>query len=114
MTVQPPTAPRIPATAPASAPISAPIAAPFVPGATAAEVENRITRPVEKLLWEIPGVEYLYSTSRPGKERTVSEPPGTSTRQVVLSSCEPDQKPIASAAAQTPVPQDRVSPTPRS
>ena len=36
MTVQPPTAPRIPATAPASAPISAPIAAPFVPGATAA------------------------------------------------------------------------------
>jgi len=37
-----------------------------MPGATAAEVENRVTRPVEKLLWEIPGVEYLYSTSRPG------------------------------------------------
>ena len=37
-----------------------------MPGATAHEVENRVTRPMEKLLWEIPGVEYLYSTSRPG------------------------------------------------
>ena len=37
-----------------------------MPGATAAEVENRVTRPMEKLLWEIPGVEYLYSTSMPG------------------------------------------------
>jgi multidrug efflux pump subunit AcrB len=37
-----------------------------MPGATSAEVENRVTRPVEKLLWEIPGVEYLYSTSSPG------------------------------------------------
>jgi len=37
-----------------------------MPGATAPEVENRVTRPMEKLLWEIPGVEYLYSTSRPG------------------------------------------------
>ena len=37
-----------------------------MPGATAAEVENRATRPMEKLLWEIPGVEYLYSTSMPG------------------------------------------------
>ncbi len=37
-----------------------------MPGATAAEVENRVTRPMEKLLWEIPGVEYLYSTSSPG------------------------------------------------
>ncbi len=36
-----------------------------MPGATAREVENRVTRPVEKLLWEIPGVEYLYSTSSP-------------------------------------------------
>ena len=35
--------------------------------ATAAEVENRVTRPMEKLLWEIPGVEYLYSTSSPGR-----------------------------------------------
>jgi multidrug efflux pump subunit AcrB len=37
-----------------------------MPGATAHEVENRVTRPMEKLLWEIPGVEYLYSTSSPG------------------------------------------------
>jgi multidrug efflux pump subunit AcrB len=37
-----------------------------MPGSTAAEVENRVTRPMEKLLWEIPGVEYLYSTSMPG------------------------------------------------
>ena len=29
-----------------------------MPGASAAEVENRVTRPMEKLLWEIPGVEY--------------------------------------------------------
>ncbi len=36
-----------------------------MPGASAREVENRVTRPMEKLLWEIPGVEYLYSTSSP-------------------------------------------------
>ena len=30
------------------------------------EVEERVTRPMEKLLWEIPGVEYIYSTSSPG------------------------------------------------
>ena len=33
-------------------------------GFTAREVEERATRPMEKLLWEIPGVEYIYSTSR--------------------------------------------------
>lgn len=38
-----------------------------LPGATPAEIENRLTRPLEKLLWEIPGVEYLYSTSSPGR-----------------------------------------------
>ncbi len=42
-----------------------------MPGATAAEVENRITRPMESLLWEIPGVEYLYSTARPGGNVTI-------------------------------------------
>jgi hypothetical protein len=26
------------------------------------EVEERVTKPMEKLLWEIPGVEYIYST----------------------------------------------------
>ena len=37
-----------------------------MPGSDAAEVEQRVTRPMEKLLWEIPGVEYIYSTSMPG------------------------------------------------
>jgi multidrug efflux pump subunit AcrB len=37
-----------------------------MPGANAREVEERVTRPMEKLLWEIPGVEYIYSTSSPG------------------------------------------------
>jgi multidrug efflux pump subunit AcrB len=38
-----------------------------MPGASAREVEERVTKPMEKLLWEIPGVEYIYSTSSPGK-----------------------------------------------
>jgi multidrug efflux pump subunit AcrB len=42
-----------------------------MPGATAQEVENRITRPMEKLLWEIAGVEYLYSTASPGGNMTI-------------------------------------------
>lgn len=37
-----------------------------MPGAPAAEVEQRVTIPMERLLREIPGVEYLYSTSQPG------------------------------------------------
>ena len=36
-----------------------------MPGFSAKEVEERATRPMEKLLWEIPGVEYIYSTSSP-------------------------------------------------
>lgn len=36
-----------------------------MPGASAKEVEERATRPMEKLLWEIPGVEYIYTTTRP-------------------------------------------------
>jgi multidrug efflux pump subunit AcrB len=42
-----------------------------MPGATPVEVEQRLTRPLEKLLWEIPGVEYLYSTSSPGQAMVV-------------------------------------------
>jgi multidrug efflux pump subunit AcrB len=38
-----------------------------MPGATAREVEERVTRPMEKFLWEIAGVEYIYSTSSPGE-----------------------------------------------
>ncbi len=37
-----------------------------LPGASAREVEERVTKPMEKLLWEIPSVEYVYSTSSPG------------------------------------------------
>ena len=36
-----------------------------MPGASAKEVEERVTKPMEKLLWEVPGVEYIYSTSSP-------------------------------------------------
>ena len=42
-----------------------------MPGASAHEVENRVTRPMEKLLWEIPGVEYIYSTASPGANLTI-------------------------------------------
>ena len=42
-----------------------------MPGATAHEIENRVTRPMEKLLREIPGVEYLYSTSMPGSSLVI-------------------------------------------
>jgi len=35
-----------------------------MPGSSAKEIEERATRPMEKLLWEVAGVEYLYSTSR--------------------------------------------------
>lgn len=42
-----------------------------MPGASAREVEQRVTRPMEKLLWEIPGVEYLYSTSSPGQAMVI-------------------------------------------
>jgi multidrug efflux pump subunit AcrB len=38
-----------------------------LPGASAPEVENRVTIPVESLLWEIDGVENVYSVSRPGE-----------------------------------------------
>ncbi len=37
-----------------------------MPGSTAKEVEERVTTPMEKLIWEIPGVEYVYSITRPG------------------------------------------------
>ena len=42
-----------------------------MPGFSAKEVEERATRPMEKLLWEIPGVEYIYSTSRPGESLVI-------------------------------------------
>ena len=42
-----------------------------MPGATAADVEQRVTRPMEQLLWEVPGVEYVYSTSSTGQSMVV-------------------------------------------
>ena len=42
-----------------------------MPGSGAKEVEERATRPMEKLLWEIPGVEYIYSTSQPGQSLVI-------------------------------------------
>ncbi len=36
-----------------------------VPGFSAEEVEKRVAAPMEKLVWEIPGVEYVYSISSP-------------------------------------------------
>jgi hypothetical protein len=42
-----------------------------MPGASAHEVEQRVTKPMERLLWEIPGVEYVYSTSSPGQSLVI-------------------------------------------
>jgi multidrug efflux pump subunit AcrB len=42
-----------------------------MPGASAKEIEERVTKPMEKLLWEIPGVEYIYSTSSPGMSMAI-------------------------------------------
>ena len=42
-----------------------------MPGFSAKEVEERATRPMEKLLWEVPGVEYVYSTSRPSESLVI-------------------------------------------
>ncbi len=37
-----------------------------MPGASASDVEERVTSPMESLIYDIPGVEYVYSTSSPG------------------------------------------------
>src|SRR5512146_1300079 len=42
-----------------------------MPGASAGEVEQRVTIPMEKLLREVPGVEYIYSTSSPGMSMVI-------------------------------------------
>jgi len=53
--------------------IIVPMADVFVqyPGASASEVESRVTTPMEKLLWEIKGVEYVYSIAKPGVNLTI-------------------------------------------
>ncbi len=42
-----------------------------MPGFSAREVEERASKPMEKLLWEIPGVEYLYTTSNEGQSLVI-------------------------------------------
>jgi multidrug efflux pump subunit AcrB len=42
-----------------------------MPGASAEEVTQRATVPMEKLLREIPGVEYIYSISHPGQSMII-------------------------------------------
>ncbi len=37
-----------------------------MPGSTPKEVEERVVKPIEGKMWEIKGVEYVYSMSRPG------------------------------------------------
>jgi multidrug efflux pump subunit AcrB len=41
------------------------------PGASAKEVEERVTKPMENFLWEIKGVEYIYSIVKPGMNLTI-------------------------------------------
>ena len=41
------------------------------PGANPQEIEERVTKPMEQLLWEIPGVEYIYSIIQPGQNMTI-------------------------------------------
>jgi len=36
------------------------------PGAAAQEVDEQVTKPMSKLLWELKGVEYVYTMSKPG------------------------------------------------
>src|SRR5512139_3050850 len=41
------------------------------PGASPKEVEERVTKPLERFLWEIKGVEYIYSIVKPGMNLTI-------------------------------------------
>ena len=43
-----------------------------MPGATPKEVEERVSIPMEKLLYELPNIEYIYSTSLRGKSLLVA------------------------------------------
>ncbi len=42
-----------------------------MPGASPQEIEQRVTNPVESLMHEIPGVEYVYSISSPGQSLVI-------------------------------------------
>ena len=41
------------------------------PGASAQEVDERVTKPMSKFLWEIKGVEYIYTISKPGMSMAI-------------------------------------------
>jgi len=41
------------------------------PGASVEEVQQRVTKPMEEFLWEIKGVEYIYSIVMPGANLTI-------------------------------------------
>lgn len=41
------------------------------PGASVEEVQQRVTKPMEEFLWEIKGVEYVYSIVKPGYNLTI-------------------------------------------
>lgn len=43
-----------------------------LPGASPSEIEQRITIPIEKLIRQIPGVEYVYSTSSSGNSLVIA------------------------------------------
>ncbi len=43
-----------------------------MPGSSAREVEQRLTAPIEKAVREIPGIEYVYSTSSPGQSLVIA------------------------------------------
>ncbi len=43
-----------------------------MPGATPKEIEQLVSIPMEKLLYELPGIEYIYSTSMPGQSHLVA------------------------------------------
>lgn len=43
-----------------------------MPGSSPSEVEQRVTIPIEKLLRDIPGVEYVYSTSSSGQSLVIA------------------------------------------
>jgi multidrug efflux pump subunit AcrB len=42
-----------------------------MPGASPQEIEQRVTNPIENLMHEIPGVEYVYSISSPGQSLVI-------------------------------------------
>jgi multidrug efflux pump subunit AcrB len=56
-----------------------------MPGASAAEVEQQVTLPIETLVHQISGVEYVYSTSSPGQSLVIVRfPVGTSQEDALI------------------------------